>query len=99
MADSSVVKFINEDLRPLAEMMRAVKARAQSSIVRWDNVLKEKIPDENDKTVIDDGRESEGVTQVKVDEVHLLLKLLVSATDQIDDPLIERFCVRALQVN
>lgn len=97
MSDPGVVKFLNEDLRPLAELARALKSRSHSAIVRWENVLKERVPDEGDKTTVEDGREKEGVTQIAVDEIYLLTKLLVATTDQIDDALIERFCVRPLE--
>lgn len=98
MNDPGVIKFLNEDLRPLAEQCRALKARSASALIRWENVLQQVIPDEKDTTAIDDGRGKEGVNQIQVDQVHLLTKLLVATMSQIDDVLIERFCVRPLEV-
>lgn len=98
MNDPGVIKFLNEDLRPLAEACRAIKARSGSALIRWENVVQQIVPDEKDTAVIDDGRSKDGVNQIQVDQVHLLTKLLVATMSQIDDVLIERFCVRPLEV-
>jgi len=102
MADISnpeITKFLNEQVRPLAEEVRALTVRIDAAIVEW-VVLGKAVPD--DVVKVDDGRASEGVSQLDAKEVNAFMDLLAALQGVLNasgvQATVARPCVRALEV-
>jgi hypothetical protein len=56
------IKFVNEQVRPMAERLRAIKAEIDGMMVDWFAGIDALVP--NDPTPVADGREAEGVSRL-----------------------------------
>jgi hypothetical protein len=56
------IKFVNEQVRPMAERLRAIKAEIDGMMVDWFNGMDALVT--NDPTPVADGREAEGVSRL-----------------------------------
>jgi malonyl CoA-acyl carrier protein transacylase len=100
MADPRVIAFMNEEVRPLAQEVRALKAAIDATAVRWFAEIAPLVA--NDAKVVDDGRAAEGVSQLTgADIVNLVTQLLAIKT-VLDGggvaAVIQKPCVRRLEV-
>ena len=101
ITNPGVIVFCNEDIRPLAEKLRALKAIAVSINDEWDSVHAGNTPD-SPSEYLEDGRESEGVTQVTGEEINDIMGLSATIETALSTPanesLLSKFSVRPLQV-
>lgn len=66
--DPEQIAWVNEFVRPLAESLRNDKVRIDDGTIVWDQRFVNDIP--NDATVLDDGREAEGVSRLTGADIH-----------------------------
>lgn len=74
-----VIKFANEQIRPLAEAMQALDYRVQAALVTWYATITSNCP--NDSSPLADGREDDGVSRLTgADVVNLVTQLAAYKT-------------------
>jgi hypothetical protein len=95
------IRFTNEIVRPLAESMRALKARADSALVTWFAGLNSVITNSASDPV-QDGREAEGVSRLTGADVNSLVGQLAAYQTALQisgvPGVISKPCVRPLEV-
>jgi len=94
ITDPQALKFVNEQIRPLAEALRAVKARSDAALVDWYAGLDALFP--NDASPVQDGREAEWVSRLVGTDVHNLVYLLATVVAPMVDSVIAKPCVHPL---
>jgi hypothetical protein len=101
ITDPRAIRFVNEEVRPLTEAMRALKARADAALVKWYGEISALTP--NDIDAVDDGREAEGISRLTGADVNKLVVQLAAYQTQLDETgvidVISKSCVRGLDVN
>lgn len=102
MADitsAEAVRFSDEQIRPLAEKFRNLKAEVDAAIVVWFNGVNALFP--NDISVLIDGRAVQGDTVLTGADVNNLVTQLLAYQTQLDltgvDDIIAKPCVRPLR--
>jgi hypothetical protein len=96
ITDARVIRFVNEQVRPLAEEARALKARIGSLTTDWFGGLNLVVL--NTPDLIADGRDAEGVSRLTGADVNSAVSNLIAAHDAINDQIVAKPCVRPLQV-
>jgi hypothetical protein len=96
ISDPRVIKFVNEQVRPLSEEARALKARIGSLTTDWFGGLNLVVLNTTD--LIADGRDAEGVSRLTGADVNSAVSNLIAAHDAINDQIVSKPCVRPLQV-
>lgn len=96
ISDPNAIKFINEQVRPLAEAARALKARIGSLTTDWFAGLNNTITNTSD--LIADGRENQGVSRITGADVTNLVGNLISAHDVLNDQIVQKPCVKPIEV-
>lgn len=97
ITNSEAIAFVNEQVRPLCEEARALKARIAAATTRWYGGLNQAFPNTADP--VQDGREAEGVSRLTGAHVNSAMGVLIASADQLNGEIIERPCVRAIEVN
>ncbi|MCC6798313.1 MAG: hypothetical protein IT366_24585 [Candidatus Hydrogenedentes bacterium] len=101
ITDPEVVKFVNEQLHPIAERIRADKVQLKAAFVAWQLKIVDKVP-ADDKEILEDGRDKEGVTRLSGADLHAFINVLTKYNivgDEIGiDDIVEKLCVRPLEV-
>lgn len=101
ITNAQAIRFVNDEIRQIAEQMRAMKARIDAAIVTWYGGLNTLIP--NDSSPVADGRESEGVSRLLGSDVNNLVTQMVLYQTQLDGEgvpgVISKPCVRGLDVS
>lgn len=99
MNDPQGIRFVNEVVRPLAEQLRANKVKLEAIKVEWENGVSDLFSKGGD---IEDGREAEGVSRLTCDDVNnfmaQVLKIALGGAAALDEAIIAKPCVRALEV-
>ena len=101
LVNAQVNKYVNEDVRTLCETVRALKARLDSSLLRWYQIS-DVVP--NDTTlIVDPAREGEGLTPLTGADIHSVMYNLTVIQNTLDAggvaSVIEKPCVRSLEVS
>jgi hypothetical protein len=94
VTDPNVIRFVNEQVRPLCEQARALKARVGAMTTDWFAGINAKVP--NDASAIQDGRTAEGVSRLTGANVNSAVGTLIAAHDAINDQVAALPCVRPL---
>lgn len=81
MNDAEVIRFVNEHTRQAADKFAVAYIEAISHLASFD-AIKDKIP--NDNTLIEDGRQAEGISQISCAEVYGLVALINSVQTAMD---------------
>lgn len=96
-----VIRFVNEQLRPIAEKMRATKIELKQAFADWQQKAAASVPDDN-KESLEDGREAEGVSRLSGADINAFINVLTKYNlvgDEIGiDDVVNKLCVRALDV-
>lgn len=90
-----VARFINEQVRPLAEEMRAIKLRQLALDAEWQSISAG-IP--NDGTIIPDGRETEGIRQLTGQQINDIIYAVNVNAGAVNLATMAPACVRAVEV-
>ena len=96
ITDPQAIRFVNEQVRPLAEALRAFKARSDAAVVDWYAGLNAMFP--NDASPVVDGREAEGVSRLTGQDINDVMYILATAVAGMGDAIIAKPCVRPIQV-
>lgn len=95
ITNAQAIKFVNEQVRPLAEQARALKAQITSMTTDWFGGINVAIPNTTD--LVADGR-TDGVNLLTGADVNSAVSNLIAAHDALNDQIIAKPCVRPLQV-
>jgi hypothetical protein len=90
------IRFVNEQVRPLCEELRALKAKFDALSPLWFSGLNTVITN-NVADPIMDGRNSEGVSRLSGADVHSAVAQFLAITPNAE--IIAKPCVRALQAD
>lgn len=101
IANPQALRFVNERIRPLAEELRALNLECQDILAVWNGGMNSLFP--NDTTAIDDGREAEGVSRLRGQDIHNMMTLVDQLNTRFTaagvQTVIQKPCVRRLEVN
>lgn len=105
ITDPRVIKFVNEQLRPLAERTRAVQAELETTLAYAANEVIPAITTAEAGALLDDGRDAEGVSRLTREDMLLAIGLLNGLATTARDPGNEaalaamfKCCVRPLRI-
>ena len=90
------IRFVNEQVRPLCEALRALKARIVAAQSTWFATVADNIPNDAQEA-IEDGREAEGVSRLDGAQVNSAMSILGAVATATNDEIISIPCVRPLQ--
>jgi hypothetical protein len=93
--EARLARFVNEQVRPLAEECRAMKLRQQALDAEW-ALLSASIP--NDSTVIVDGRAAEGIAPLTGQQINDIVYAVNVQVGAINLATMAPACVRAVEV-
>jgi hypothetical protein len=93
ITNPEVIRFCNEQVRPLCERARALKAKVLAADVAWQTLVAG-VP--NDASPLQDGREAEGVSRLTGQNLRDAMYGLAVALGGLSDAVISRPCVRPL---
>jgi hypothetical protein len=99
ITDARAIKFVNEVVRPTAEKIRALKIELNSINAKWSSEILMLVS--NDGSVIQDGREAEGISRLVGSDINDLMygvNSIVSTINGLAPQTIEKPCVRPIQV-
>lgn len=106
--DPEAIKFVNEVIRPMAELRRAFDAKVDSLVNKWNGdtgkggTFGALFTLNTDGDVLD-GREVEGISRLTGNDVVLFFNILNAAKIESDKTgarvVIEKPCVRNLEIN
>lgn len=98
ITDPEVIKFVNEEVRPLAEEYRAIKIKSAQIVARWfGNNINGRVP--NDSTTLNDGRDAEGVSRLTGADINSLIGQAANIASQFNTDICEKPCVRPFQAS
>ncbi len=97
ITDPQAVRFVNEEVRPLCEEVRALKARILATQTEWFAGMNTTIPNTSDS--LEDGREAEGVSRLTGAQITNAVGVLIAVATEVNDEIISLPCVRPLQAN
>ena len=101
ITNPEAIAFCNEYIRPLAEQVRALKARIDAAGTRWFSGVNTTVG-ASSADQIADGREAEGVSRLTAADVTNLMSQLLTIQAQLEQGgvagVIEKPCVRPLNV-
>jgi hypothetical protein len=103
MADivsAEAIRYVNEQIRPLAEAIRALKARVDASLTTY-NAGVGTVFYNNAADPIMDGREAEGVSRLTGNDILLFVTQMIAFQTQLNGVgvanVISKPCVRPLE--
>ena len=97
ITNPEAIRFVSEQIRPLCEKIRAIKCQLVSMKADWDGHVGALIP--NDTSALEDGRESEGVSRLTGADINNTRNTLAGLITAINDSVIQKPCVRSIEVN
>jgi hypothetical protein len=95
ITDPQAIRFANEQVRPLCERARALKAEIDAMTTTWFGGVNNLFP--NDSTALDDGREAEGVSRLTGAQVNSAVGQLIGIAPNAE--IISAPCVRPLSAS
>lgn len=102
ITNPQAIRFANEQVRPLAEKLRALKAEIDSMMVDWFGGVNAIIPNDNNE-LLEDGREAEGVSRLDGDDIVGLIIVAQGVQSTLNTAgyadRIAKPCVRPLDAN
>lgn len=97
ITNPEAVRFVSEVVRPLSEKTRALKAEIDAATTQWFGGMNAKFP--NDSSVVEDGREAEGVSRLTGADVNGVMGNLIAASSAVNPEIIAKPTVRALSAS
>lgn len=96
ITDPRAIKFANEQVRPLAEKLRAIVAEVGALQTDWFSGTNSLFT--NDATLVDDGRDAEGISRLTGQDVNSLVNIALAMASASNSQIVAKPCVRALTV-
>ena len=91
------IRFVNEQIRPLCEKVRALDAEINSMNSLWSSGLNAFFP--NTTEAVDDEREDEGVSRLTGADINQAVGILNNIEAAANAEIIAKPCVRALRAD
>ena len=91
------IRFVNEQVRPLCEKVRALNAEINAMQTLWFSGLNNTFP--NTTEAVDDGRDSEGVSRLTGANINSAVGILIAMEGASNAEIIQKPCVRPLSVS
>lgn len=102
MNDPYIIRFVNEQVRPLAETLRGLKARIDACMTQWHGAGVGTAMTADLQEPIEDGREAEGVSRLVCNDVVGLVNQLEAIQTQLNQAgvanVVQKPCVRPLTI-
>jgi hypothetical protein len=99
ITDPEAIKFSNEEIRPICETLRKLKPEIASIRSKWFGGLNNVIGNGSD--LLDDGRESEGVSRLTGEDITAVVSVLDTLFGTLDAngvaDRIQKPCVRSFR--
>ena len=96
IVNPEALRFVSEQIRPLCESLRGIKAQMVAMKVLWDDHVGALIP--NDLSPVADGREAEGVSRLTGADVNNARNAMAALIPGISDGVIGKPCVRPIDL-
>lgn len=97
IVDPIAIKFSNEQVRPLAEQLRALMVKITSVETDWFAGINTKFP--NDASVVTDNRTAEGVSILTGADVNSFMSTAIAMRNAGNTQIVAKPCVRGLSVS
>lgn len=97
IVDPQAIKFVNEQVRPLAEKLRALMLQITSNETDWFAGINTKVP--NDTSAVTDNRDAEGVSRLTGADVNSFISVAIAMRNAGNTQIIAKPCVRVLSVS
>lgn len=94
VTDPQAIKFCNEQVRPLAEKLRALRVEIEAAQTDWFAGLNAKFP--NDSGAVTDSREAEGVSRLTGADINSFMSIAIGMLNAGNAEIIAKPCVRSL---
>lgn len=96
ITDPEAIRFVNEQIRPLAERLRAEMVLITSIETAWFAGINAEFP--NDSSLVDDHRNAEGVSRLTGADINSIMSIAIGMRNAGNTQIISKPCVRALSV-
>lgn len=96
IVDPIAIKFSNEQVRPLAEQLRALMVKITSAETDWFAGINTKFP--NDTSIVTDNRVAEGVSVLTGADINSLMSIAIAMRNAGNTQIVAKPCVRGLTV-
>lgn len=96
ITDPQSIRFVNEQIRPLAEKLRALITKITSAETDWFAGLNAKFP--NDTTAVTDNRDGEGVSRLTGADINSIMSVAIAMRNAGNTQIVAKPCVRPLSV-
>lgn len=97
ITNPEAIRFVNEQIRPLCEKVRALSAEIESMQTLWFSGLNNSFPNTSEE--VDDNRESEGVSRLTGANINSAVGILIAVDGAVNDEIIQKPCVRSLRAD
>lgn len=99
ITDTTAIKYLNEEVRPWCESVRALNVEGDAMVVKWYAGMNTTIG--NTADVIEDGRDAEGVSRITGADVHSVMSAVIDLQTALAayDQIISKPTVRPIEVN
>lgn len=97
ITDPEAIRFVNEQIRPLCEEVRALVARVGAMNTSWQAGINVKFP--NDASAVTDNRDTEGISRLTGADIQSAVGILLAVTAASNSQIISKPCVRALSAS
>lgn len=97
ITDPQAIAFVNNQIRPLAEKLRALNVRITSAETDWNAGLNVKFP--NDSSAVTDNRDAEGVSRLTGADIQSFVGIMLAMRNAGNTQIIAKPCVRAIAVD
>lgn len=96
ITNPEAIKFVNEQVRPLAEEARAFVARIAAMQTLWFSGVNGNVP--NDTTLLADGRDADGSSRLTGADINSAVGNLIAMAAASNAQIIQKPCVRPIAV-
>lgn len=97
ITNPNTIQFINQVVRPLAEKIRACNLLTDNAATQWFSGINSMPNDPGE--LVDDQRESQGVSRLTGADIHSLMNIAIAMKAASNTEIIQKPCVRALEVS
>ena len=93
------LQYVNQVIRPRAELIRKLKAVIDSDLQTW-SAISAQFPQTAES--VEDGRDNEGVSRLTCQDIHNFITILTNLKNRLDQAgvaaWLEKPCVRPLEI-
>lgn len=102
ITNAQAIAFANEQVRPMAEKVRNLKAEIDALMVTWFGGVNNLFPNDNAEAV-EDGREAEGVSRLDGEDIVGFVTVIADLQTRLNQAgyadRVAKPCVRPLRIN